>query len=789
MRTYFFLFNAHRTDTFKTLESLLEQQGLDHIVVFQSASLDATERINSIDDKRISLHDVKHSLFTAEVLSCVNSYGADRNFIYTKTTPLKMGYRGIERMLQACLGGSDMVYADHYEVKDGETLTHPLNDWQEGSVRNDFDFGSVQLFAQQFLDSEYTYAALYNNQLHRRKIHIPELLYTEQESDLRKSGEKQFDYVNPAQREVQVEMERCFTSFLQEEGLLLTPDMIRNANLDVEMETEASVIIPVRNREKTIGDAIRSVLSQQTTFNYNVIVVDNHSTDGTTAAIEEIKNEQLKLGHPNRVVHIIPEQTDLGIGGCWDLAIRSDHCGKFAVQLDSDDLYSGTDTLQRVVDKFYETKAAMVIGSYSLVDFNLNPLPPGLIDHREWTDVNGMNNALRINGLGAPRAFFVPVLREIGFPNTSYGEDYAVGLAISRQYKIGRIYDCLYLCRRWDGNSDASLSIDRINRNNAYKDTIRSLEIQKRRELLKQQFRGADFHSSFQTQLDCWPEVKQRFEDLDNKVVTRDLLLPGGIKLAAQFNPARIVSTAARVDKQSIACRRCFLCQDNQPADQMHFHYGATYQFCINPYPILHEHFTVPVMAHKPQILEQRYEDMCCMAQEFSGHTFFYNGAQCGASAPDHFHFQMGKKGQMPLERDYEQYAKTALPIVDDIILIKDFAYPLFACHTTKSLGKIIRALPIVEGEPEPRFNLITWQDAMNPVFLIIPRRKLRPDCYFAEGENHYCISPGAVDMAGLIITPREEDFRRLTAEKVSQILQEVTLTAKDIDEVVAKLK
>ena len=386
--------------------------------------------------------------------------------------------------------GALMVYADHYIVKDGIREAHPLIDLQEGALRDDFDFGTVTLVRTDVLrefterqSREYEYAALYAFRLYMQRkgliFHLNEYLYTSEMLDMRKSGEKQFDYVNPRNREVQIEMEQAVTEHLTIIGALVDNKKYKEPQFTLgDFPVEASVIIPVYNREKTIADAVRSALSQEASFEYNVIVVDNHSTDNTGKILREITDP--------RLVVIVPERTDLGIGGCWNEAVYSKSCGRFAIQLDSDDLYSGTDTLQRIVDCFHEQRTGMVIGSYRMCDFDLQTLPPGIIDHREWTDDNGANNALRINGLGAPRAFFTPLLREVGFPNTSYGEDYALGLWFSRTYRIGRIYDELYLCRRWGGNSDADLSIDKLNKNNSYKDKLRTIELLARKKMNNQ---------------------------------------------------------------------------------------------------------------------------------------------------------------------------------------------------------------------------------------------------------------------------------------------------------------
>ncbi len=379
--------------------------------------------------------------------------------------------------------GADMVYADHYDVAaDGSRTRHPLIPLQEGALRDDFDFGPLWLLRTESLrkalsqmDREYNWGALYDLRLRLGGIvHVGECLYSVVPDDLRASGQKQFDYVDPRNRAVQVEMEQICTDYLRRTGGLLTGEPLPVEHDAAGFPLTASVVIPVYNRVRTVGDAVRSALAQETDFPFNVIVVDNHSTDGTTELLRSVVDP--------RLVHLIPERDDLLIGGCWQTAVEDPRCGLFAVQLDSDDLYAGPDTLRKMVEAFRREKAAMVIGSYQMTDFDLKPIPPGVIDHREWTPENGRNNALRINGLGAPRAFYVPLLREIGFPNVSYGEDYAVGLRISRTWRIARVWEPVYCCRRWEGNSDAALSQERINANNAYKDSLRTLELKARRQ-------------------------------------------------------------------------------------------------------------------------------------------------------------------------------------------------------------------------------------------------------------------------------------------------------------------
>lgn len=416
---------------------------------------------------------------------------ADYSLIYLKQLPLQLGYFALNRMVNlADDSGAGMMYADSYQLIEGVKKPHPLIAYQEGSLRDDFDFGPVLLYRSQVLKEavatmtvDYSYAGLYDLRLKVSQqygiVHINEYLYSEVEADTRKSGEKLFDYVDPKNRAVQVEMELACTDHLKRVGAYLAPQFKDVAFDETDFPVEASVIIPVFNRVRTIEDAIRSVLKQSCSFKFNLIIIDNHSTDGTAEIIEKFSSD-------TRVIHLVPERFDLGIGGCWNVGVQDARCGKFAVQLDSDDVYSDEHTLQTIVNAFYEQKCSMVVGTYRMTNFDMETIPPGVIDHKEWTPDNGRNNALRINGLGAPRAFYTPMLRKIKVPNTSYGEDYALGLYFSREHRIGRIYDVLYLCRRWDDNSDASLDMVKQNGYNTYKDRIRTWELQARKRLNKQ---------------------------------------------------------------------------------------------------------------------------------------------------------------------------------------------------------------------------------------------------------------------------------------------------------------
>ncbi len=461
-----------------TVEALKSSELVKKVYLLKSSEAEGTiEGCETIEIK---------SLYATDTIKKIaENADADYVLLYTKYDTLVPGMFAIERMEKlASDSNAAMVYADHYQVVDGNQSNAPVIDYQMGSLRDDFDFGSVLMFnaamfkeATAGVDTEYEHAGLYDLRLRISRlgdlVHINEYLYSDVQQDTRKSGEKIFDYVDPRNRGRQIEMEQACTAHLKAIGGYLAPEFKEIEFNKGEFEVEASVMIPVRNRIRTIRDAIRSVLSQKCDFKFNLIVVDNGSTDGTTEAIQEFKDDE-------RLIHIIPERKDLGIGGCWNLGTYHPKCGKFIVQLDSDDVYKDENTLQTMVNAFYEQNCAMVVGTYMMTDFNMNMIAPGIIDHKEWTPDNGRNNALRINGLGAPRAFYTPVLREVKVPNTSYGEDYALGLNISREYQIGRIYEPVYMCRRWDDNSDASLDIVKMNGHNLYKDRIRTWELQAR---------------------------------------------------------------------------------------------------------------------------------------------------------------------------------------------------------------------------------------------------------------------------------------------------------------------
>lgn len=738
------------------------------------------------------------------VMSIAENTDADYLLLCTRMTSVRWGLYALERFLRTADDtGAVMVYSDHYSLEEGALTKHPAIDYQAGSLRDDFDFGSLWLIkSQALLDYvaqtdrvDYQYAGLYDLRLYLSRkgeiFHLNEYLYTEAELDTRKSGEKQFDYVNPRNREVQIEMERACTAHLEKVGAIVDTNFYRQPDFDEQdFACEASVVIPVFNREKTIADAVKSALSQKTNFPYNVIVVNNHSTDSTGEILDSIDD--------GRLIQIVPGRTDLGIGGCWNVAVNSDHCGKFAVQLDSDDLYSSPKTLQKIVDAFHEQKAAMIIGSYRMCDFDLNTLPPGLIDHKEWTEDNGCNNALRINGLGAPRAFFTPLVRQIQFPNTSYGEDYALGLAFSRRYRIGRIYDELYLCRRWGGNSDAALSVERVNANNLYKDRLRTMELKARQQMLQGKadiMEDSSISRFFNRQLEMWEDARHRFRDLKHVEVHQ---LSDQLKV--QFNPARIVSTGAKIDKHTLGERPCFLCERNRPKEQMTKQIDDHFQLLVNPFPILPVHFTIPATKHQPQSIYRHYGEMHRLLSLHSELMVFYNGPKCGASAPDHLHFQAGTSGVLPLQTNWQRLSRNLTDVIslnDDekISVLRDFLVPAFVIISKSEdsdeelFHRLYRSMPMRGDESEPMMNIIAWRKGDEFISVVIPREKHRPDAYFAEGEAQMMVSPGALDMAGLIITPREEDFSKINLDKATALLRECGISAEKMEAIVSNLK
>ncbi len=701
---------------------------------------------------------------------------------------------------EALVSGASMVYSDYYLIKaDGSKVLNPLIDYQPGSVRDDFDFGAlvcvrrcdyeswqqlcsispagcsadadINAGARELVDF---YSLRLYLSLEDGITHIARAIYNIKEYDPRLSGQKQFDYVDPRNRQVQIEMERVFTEHLKRNGLWLEERTRTIDEKDVQgFPVEASVIIPVLNRVATVLDAVRSALSQKTDFSYNVLVVDNFSTDGTFEVLQELalRDDRLKVLRPERSGH--------GIGGCWNIAINSPECGAYAVQLDSDDVYSGHDTLQKVIDTFRLEQPAMVIGSYMMTDFDMNPIPPGVIDHKEWTSENGHNNALRINGLGAPRAFATSVLRRIGgFPDVSYGEDYAVGLRMTREYRISRIWEPVYNCRRWGGNSDAALSIEKVNKNNFYKDSLRSAELLARMTLIQKA---------------AWPDAAARFDALEH-VETRviasfgeDRWDPEKFEVLAQFNPARAVSSFAKTDAASIAARPCFLCRANRPVQQRRLGMnmpGERYDILLNPFPIFPQHYTLTCASHKlQQMTEVHLEDALRFSDIFHENVIFYNGPRSGASAPDHYHLQMGCKGFMPLERDYERLPLVTVAVRRGTMIQMPAEYLHGAVilnsdsiADTVSAYSQVRALMNAEWD----HNLICWRYGTRYVTVIIPRAKHRPACYYVEGQAQMRISPGTVDLGGIYILPDKRDYDRVTSADLAEVLGEVVIDEKD---------
>lgn len=821
-------------------QNIMNKSCIDCFIPYESEEqAKVTVEQLSNDPNVAEIHHLKELPFSTRTLADIANLAKARyTLIYLKTWELQLGYEALTRLVTiADDSKAPMLYSDHYKLlPDGRRERCPLIDYQLGSIRDDFAMGSVLLirtdglkqYFQQEKQHSYRYAGLYDLRLFLSRkmlpLHVSEYLYTEIETDTRLSGERQFDYVDPRNRTRQVEMERAATRHLRQINAYMAAGEYDQIVFDrEEMPVEASVIIPVRNRVKTIEDAVKSALSQETNFSFNVIVIDNHSTDGTTELLEKLISCN-NIATKGTLIHLIPSRDDLGIGGCWNLAIHDQRCGRFAVQLDSDDLYSSSNTLQKIIDTFYEEKAAMVIGSYRMCNFQLETLPPGLIDHREWTEANGRNNALRINGLGAPRAFFTPVLRQIQIPNTSYGEDYALGLMLSRRYRIGRIYEELYLCRRWEGNSDAALNTEAVNRNNLYKDQLRTSEILARQQLnLRWQHSVTpneveEFHSS---EIANWPQAAERYAALE-MVQTKNLADEyhgNTLPIIAQWNPARIVSTAASINPETISNRPCFLCNHNRPKEQHSLPTEKHYEILLNPFPILTGHLTIPTRRHLPQSIFAHFNTLRHLAWNMPQHIIFYNGPECGASCPDHCHLQAGHRGIVPIEVEWKHFETQLTKLYPmnaqqeaelensgnkrgcGLYLLTSWACPVFVIRSMPTAPdsllcqRLYEALPIPEGATEPRMNVISWHQEWGGgrddeiVTLVFPRLKHRPNCYYAQGDQQMLISPGALDMGGLIITPRQEDFNRLTFEQAIEILREVTLTETELQQVINKVK
>ncbi len=715
---------------------------------------------------------------------------------YTKQTIVHIETFALKRMTEVAEAtGAFMVYGDYFKEEEKRQVACRTIEYQPGSLRDDFDFGPAILYRTQALknavaqmEETYRYAVLYDLRLRLSRagliIRIPEFLSSYNETDHRLSGEKQFDYVDPKNRAVQIEMEQACTAHLKAVGGWLKPGF---AQIDLKISgftVEATIVIPVKNRIKTVADAVHSALAQQTGFDFNVIVVDNHSDDGTTRLLQELSAADSKL------IHVIPGQTGLGIGGCWMIAVTHPACGKFAVQLDSDDLYIDNRVLQTVVDGFYEQNCAMLIGSYRMVNFALEEIPPGVIDHSEWTPDNGRNNALRINGLGAPRAFFTPVLRETGIPNVSYGEDYAVGLAISRKFRIGRIYTPLYLCRRWQENSDSNLDSNTLNRYNFYKDKLRTIELIAR----QQHVRATTSYGLppapcllfqlYLSQLESFELARKNYDNL-KKVIYRTISFDG-FDIRIQYNPDRMISTAAKTDAQALKERKCFLCPENMPEKQTGLDYSDKYRIYVNPYPIFERHFTIPAATHSEQLIAGRFGDMLSIAEDFQDYTVFYNGPESGASAPDHFHFQMVPKGMLLLEQEVCNTSITEIISQRETFSLLAIQKHLrkaviIQSDNRKALSGIFERIVQVIGEiqpfeSEPMINLFVWLNDHIWTVCVIPRKQLRPWQFFAEEEEKILFSPGCVDMAGVIIAPRKEDFEKYNRKLLTDLIGQVVL-------------
>ncbi|MRR18129.1 MAG: DUF4922 domain-containing protein [Deltaproteobacteria bacterium] len=759
----------------------------------------------------------------------INTLKSDFLFVLDSAVDVDCDGRALRRLLDLARDTrAGMIYSDYQDTNGGRLVAHPLLDCQPGSIRDNFDFGpffilsvptaKTALAKYGALPSD-PEAALYDLRLKistdHLLLHVPEFSYAASLGKLKsakKAGrpaEAQFAYVARENARRQSRLEKIATAHLKRIGAHLPARTGLAPDVHEDALWKASVVIPVRNRKETIADALTSALGQKTDFPFNILVVDNHSTDGTTGILKKFAAE-----YPH-VQHIIPVRRDLGIGGCWNEAIHSPHCGRYAVQLDSDDLYSSPRSLQKIIHVLSRGHYAMIAGSYTLVNEKLRPIPPGLIDHREWTPGNGHNNLLRVNGMGAPRAFDTAVVRRFGFPNVSYGEDYALALRLSRDYRIGRIYESLYLCRRWKNNTDAGLSVEKQNRNDCYKDRLRTMEIQARQimnsnspecralraglsvparktetpDQIFARFPTPDHPALsplcddlFISQKKSWPQLAAACRDLAR--VSEKTLPCGRYGVTLQFNPGRALSSGAAVDAESIRRRPCFLCAGSLPAGQKGIVYRGDFLILCNPAPIFHHHFTIVSRRHIEQEIITSLPALLTLAADAApDYTAFYNGPACGASAPDHLHFQMAPADALPYLTELKK-----LPLLGEaagvgygvsdgadrsvIVLTSSNAEGLYAHFL-----KVLRAFQNVLATPdEPLMNILCVYDQDHWLLAIFLRRKHRPDAYYAKGDGKIFISPGAVDMAGVVVTPQWIDFERMDCAGLRNLYREVSL-------------
>lgn len=719
-------------------------------------------------------------------------------------------YLGRRRMEQVMRDSNAvLVYADYREIDENGVITdHPLIDYQPGSIRDDFDFGKFVLVKTRLLEKitksspiQYEVAGWYHLRLqlslHGPIVHIPEYLYTSEPAKMAE-GESQFNYVDPRNRESQKEMEAVCRAYLSAiKAYVYRQDRLETVFNTEIFPVEASVIIPVKNRCRTIADAVGSALSQKADFGFNVIVVDNGSTDGTSEILANIAAKD------SRLIVIDTRLTGhegLGIGGCWNLALNSEHCGQFAIQLDSDDLYNAPGVISRIVKTFYEKKCAMVVGSYLLTDFDKNVIPPGLISHDEWTDENGCNNALRINGFGAPRAFYTPIAREISFPNVSYGEDYAMGLAISRRFIIGRIYEPLYLCRRWEDNTDHALPLAKINEHNYYKDRIRTIELEARKTFVK------DNYELRYSPIDNYHDLmyyELRYNNLlfNNLSGMYDVLLnekhvdrnPPEACVSVRLLKNRKKSLSAKVGDKDIASRPCFLCKENRQPSQLSY-ILKKYEILANPYPIDEVHLTISSIKHTPQRIKGRISDMAMITNHLEDLCVIYNGPRCGASAPDHFHFQALPQYIAWEFETLDSRSEVIAQVKSNTIYRspRDANFP-FILITTKKPADLKKAFDVVydalpADDPEPMMNIAMFEYGDNLCTVVIPRAKHRPS-FYGTGEGQLLISPATVEMLGTIVTSRQEDFDRMDSELTTRMYDEVTISMDEYQKIVEKIQ